>query len=60
MQSPRPLDNPLIFGNFNVAFSSTQRAPNQSGQREPDLTCCSLLCAALTKSAKLWVCPILY
>ncbi|DBB12808.1 TPA: hypothetical protein ACH3X3_005573 [Trebouxia sp. C0006] len=31
-QEPRPLDNPLIFGNFGVAFSSTQQAPKQSGQ----------------------------
>lgn len=34
MQIPRPLDNPLIFGNFNVAFSSTQRTSEQNGQRE--------------------------
>lgn len=31
-QEPRPLDNSLIFGNFGVAFSSTQQAPKQSGQ----------------------------
>lgn len=31
-QEPRPLENPLIFGNCNVAFSSTQQAPKQSGQ----------------------------
>ncbi len=38
MQEPRALDNPLIFGNFGVAFSSTQQAPKQSGQRESHLT----------------------
>ena len=38
MQEPRPLDNSLIFGNFGVAFSSTQQAPKQSGQRESHIT----------------------
>ena len=33
MQVPRPLDNPLIFGNFYVAFSSTQRTSQQNSQR---------------------------
>ncbi|KAL3137903.1 hypothetical protein ABBQ38_005152 [Trebouxia sp. C0009 RCD-2024] len=31
-QIPRPLDNAHIFGNFNVAFSSTQRTSEQNGQ----------------------------
>ena len=33
-QDPRPLDNSDIFGDYNVAYTSTQRAPRQSGQRE--------------------------
>lgn len=33
-QQPRPLDNPDIFGNFNVAYTSTQRAKEQNGQRK--------------------------
>lgn len=32
-QIPRPLDDPNIFGNYNVAYTSTQRAATQSGQR---------------------------
>ena len=33
-QEPRPLDNDLLFGNFNVAFVSTTEAPRQNGQRK--------------------------
>lgn len=40
-QTPRPLDNPEIFGNFNVAYTSTQRAPRQDGQRKSLLTACN-------------------
>lgn len=32
--SERPLENPLIFGNFQVAYVSTRKAPKQEGQRE--------------------------
>lgn len=32
-QQPRPLDNPLLFGNYNVAYTSTARAPTERGQR---------------------------
>eukprot|EP00878_Enallax_costatus_P021145 GHUV01022378.1.p1 GENE.GHUV01022378.1~~GHUV01022378.1.p1 ORF type:complete len:153 (+),score=50.07 GHUV01022378.1:1456-1914(+) len=31
-QQPRPLDNPLLFGNYNVAYTSTARAPTERGQ----------------------------
>lgn len=34
-QEPRPLENELIWGNYNVSYVSTQQAPNQKGQREP-------------------------
>lgn len=33
-QQPRPLDNPLLFGNYNVAYTSTARAPTERSQRE--------------------------
>ena len=33
-QSPRPLDNALIFGNWNVAYTSVQNASKQQGERE--------------------------
>jgi hypothetical protein len=33
-QVPRPLDNPLIFGNYSVVYVSTKNAPKQDGQRE--------------------------
>ena len=32
-QEPRPLLNPLIFGNYNVAYVSTAKAPKQDRQR---------------------------
>lgn len=32
--SERPLENPLIFGNYQVAYVSTRKAPRQEGQRE--------------------------
>lgn len=32
--SERPLENLLIFGNFQVAYVSTRKAPKQGGQRE--------------------------
>ena len=41
VQVPRPLDNPLIFGNFYVAFASTQRTAEQNTQRM--LTWCFVL-----------------
>ncbi|KAK9816411.1 hypothetical protein WJX74_010715 [Apatococcus lobatus] len=31
-QQPRPLENELIWGNYNVSYVSTQQAPNQKGQ----------------------------
>ncbi|BDA43379.1 probable plastid-lipid-associated protein 8, chloroplastic [Coccomyxa sp. Obi] len=31
-QVPRPLENPLIFGNYDVAYVSTRGAPKQDGQ----------------------------
>ena len=34
LQEPRPLENELIWGNYNVSYVSTQQAPNQNGQRE--------------------------
>lgn len=37
VQVPRPLDNPLIFGDFYVAFSSTQRTSQQNTQRTLNL-----------------------
>lgn len=40
-QQPRPLKNPDIFGNYNVAFSSTQRAPKQEGQRKITTISCT-------------------
>ena len=33
-QIPRPLDNALIFGNWNVAYTSVQNASKQRGERE--------------------------
>jgi hypothetical protein len=33
-QQPRPLQNPLLWGNYNVAYTSTARAPSERGQRE--------------------------
>lgn len=33
-QQPRPLDNPLLWGNYEVAYTSTQQAPSERGQRE--------------------------
>lgn len=33
-QQPRPLENPLLFGNYDVAYTSTARAPTERGQRE--------------------------
>ena len=44
MQMPRPLDNPLIFGNFYVAFASTQRTSQQNRPRELSLPLQLLLC----------------
>ena len=44
VQVPRPLDNPLIFGNFYVAFASTQRTSQQNTQRT-----FSCLCVAMSK-----------
>lgn len=35
-QQPRPLDNPLLYGNYNVAYTSTSRAQGERGQREGD------------------------
>lgn len=32
--SQRPLDDPQIFGNWQVAYTSTRKAPRQDGQRE--------------------------
>jgi hypothetical protein len=32
-QQPRPLDNPLLYGNYNVAYTSTSRAQSERGQR---------------------------
>lgn len=31
--SSRPIENPLIFGNYQVSYVSTRRAPRQEGQR---------------------------
>lgn len=31
-QQPRPLQNPLLFGNYNVAYTSTRRTPSEQGQ----------------------------
>ena len=46
MQEPRPLDNPLIYGNFSVAYVSTRNAA-QKGQRAPcgPPVCCMRCCA---------------
>lgn len=33
-QQPRPLDNPSLYGNYNVAYTSTSRAQSEQGQRE--------------------------
>lgn len=33
-QQPRPLDNPLLYGNYNVAYTSTLNAPSERGQRK--------------------------
>ena len=33
-QQPRPLENPLVFGNYNVAYVSVRAAPGQNSQRE--------------------------
>lgn len=33
-QQPRPLDNPSLYGNYNVAYTSTSRAQSERGQRE--------------------------
>ena len=33
-QQPRPLANPLLWGNYDVAYTSTGRAPSQRGQRK--------------------------
>ena len=33
-QQPRPLDNPLLYGNYDVAYTSTSRAQSERGQRE--------------------------
>jgi hypothetical protein len=33
-QQPRPLQNSLLWGNYNVAYTSTARAPSERGQRE--------------------------
>lgn len=33
-QQPRPLDNPLLYGNYNVAYTSTSRAQGERGQRK--------------------------
>ena len=33
-QQPRPLDNPLLYGNYNVAYTSTSKAQGERGQRE--------------------------
>lgn len=33
-QQPRPLDNPLLYGNYCVAYTSTSRAQSERGQRE--------------------------
>ena len=38
-QQPRPLENPLLFGNFNVAYVSTRQAPGQDGKRELPYCC---------------------
>jgi hypothetical protein len=35
-QQPRPLDNPLLYGNYNVAYTSTSRAQGERGQRKED------------------------
>ncbi len=32
-QQPRPMQNPLLWGNYNVAYTSTTRATEQRGQR---------------------------
>lgn len=34
IQQPRPLDNPLLFGHYNVAYTSSSRAQAEQGQRE--------------------------
>lgn len=33
-QQPRPLSNPLLWGNYNVAYTSTGRAQSERGQRK--------------------------
>lgn len=33
-QQPRPLDNSLLWGNYNVAYTSTSKAQSERGQRE--------------------------
>lgn len=42
-QQPRPLDNSLLYGNYNVAYTSTSRAQSERGQREsiPTKSLCS-------------------
>jgi len=37
-QQPRPLDNPRLWGNYNVAYTSTSRAQSERGQREHPLS----------------------
>eukprot|EP00882_Tetradesmus_deserticola_P021890 GHRQ01023723.1.p1 GENE.GHRQ01023723.1~~GHRQ01023723.1.p1 ORF type:complete len:134 (-),score=34.39 GHRQ01023723.1:158-559(-) len=55
-QQPRPLQNPLLFGNYNVAYTSS--GEDQSGQRECSRapTAAHMLCHALMKLCSLASC----
>lgn len=35
-QGSRPLKSPLLFGNYNVAYTSVRQAPGQQGQRKSE------------------------
>ena len=47
--SSRPLENPLIFGNYQVSYVSTRRAPRQEGQRTSSKPTCNLEVAVLKR-----------
>lgn len=51
-QQPRPIQNPLLWGNYNVAYTSTSRATEQRGQRTRTLhfACCAVMKACVSCS----------
>lgn len=49
-QEPRPLGNELLWGNYNVAYTSTSRAMNQRGNRELLQACASYVVLEIWKS----------